>query len=57
MINPASLSEEARTQLAEFKKRFEVHSYPLTAKLLDALVTTYVDWGGKTKRLQMAIVD
>jgi uncharacterized circularly permuted ATP-grasp superfamily protein len=43
--------------MEEFKKRFEVHSYPLTAKLLDALVTTYVDWGGKTKRPQMAIVD
>lgn len=43
--------------MEDFKKRFEVHSYPLTAKLLDALVTTYVDWGGKTKRPQMAIVD
>ena len=40
-----------------FQKRFEVHSYPLSAKLLDALVGTYVDWGGKTKRPQMAIVD
>jgi len=43
--------------MEEFKKRFEVHSYPLTAKLLDALMTTYVDWGGQTKRPQMAIVD
>ena len=43
--------------MEEFKKRFDVHSYPLSAKLLDALVTTYVDWGGKTKRPQMAIVD
>jgi len=43
--------------MEEFRKRFEVHSYPLSAKLLDALVTTYVDWGGKTKRPQMAIVD
>jgi len=41
----------------EFKKKFEVHSYPLTAKLLDALITTYVDWGGKSNRPQMAIVD
>jgi len=40
-----------------FQKRFEVHSYPLSAKLLDALVGTYVDWGGTTKRPQMAIVD
>jgi uncharacterized circularly permuted ATP-grasp superfamily protein len=43
--------------MAAFKKRFEVHSYPLMAKLLDALVKTYVDWGGKAKRPQMAIVD
>jgi hypothetical protein len=43
--------------MEEFAKRFEVHSYPLSAKLLDALVNTYVDWGGRTKRPQMAIVD
>lgn len=43
--------------MEEFQKRFEVHSYPLIAKLLDALVSTYVDWGGKTSRPQMAIVD
>lgn len=43
--------------MEEFRKRFEVHSYPLTAKLLDALMTTYVDWGGENKRPQMAIVD
>jgi uncharacterized circularly permuted ATP-grasp superfamily protein len=43
--------------MEDFKQRFEVHSYPLSAKLLDALIGTYVDWGGKTKRPQMAIVD
>ena len=43
--------------MEEFKKRFEVHAYPLSAKLLDALIATYVDWGGQTKRPQMAIVD
>ena len=43
--------------MEEFRKRFEVHSYPLSAKLLDALMTTYVDWGGKTQHPQMAIVD
>jgi len=43
--------------MEQFKKRFDVHSYPLTAKLLDALIGTFVDWGGKTKRPQMAIVD
>ncbi|MGB9511904.1 MAG: hypothetical protein WBU20_09475, partial [Candidatus Acidiferrum sp.] len=43
--------------MEEFKKRFEAHSYPLSAKLLDALILTYVEWGGQTKRPQMAIVD
>lgn len=43
--------------MPEFQKRFEVHSYPLSAKLLDALVTSFVDWGGTTQRPQMAIVD
>jgi hypothetical protein len=41
----------------DFEKSFEVHSYPLGAKLLDALVQTYVDWGGTTHKPQMAIVD
>ena len=43
--------------MAEFSKRYEVHGYPLSAKLLDALVLSYIDWGGKSKRPQMAIVD
>jgi hypothetical protein len=43
--------------MKEFAKRWEVHSYPLSAKLLDALVRTYLDWGGTTHRPQMAIVD
>lgn len=43
--------------MEEFKKQFEVHSYPLTAKLLDALIGSYVECGGKNKRPQMAIVD
>jgi uncharacterized circularly permuted ATP-grasp superfamily protein len=43
--------------MEQFKTRFEVHSYPLSAKLLDALISTYVDWGGQTKRPQLAIVD
>lgn len=41
----------------QFAEQFEVHSYPLSAKLLDALVQTYVEWGGTNKRPQMAIVD
>src|ERR1700730_18281518 len=43
--------------MAKFAKRFEVHGYPLSAKLLDALILSYFDWGGTSKRPQMAIVD
>jgi hypothetical protein len=42
---------------AQFSKRFDIHTYPLSAKLLDALVMTYLEWGGKSKRPQIAIVD
>jgi hypothetical protein len=41
----------------QFDKHWDIHTYPLSAKLLDALVTAYVDWGGEGIRLQMAIVD
>jgi hypothetical protein len=43
--------------MAVFSKRYEAHSYPLSAKLLDALIASYIDWGGTSKRPQMAIVD
>ncbi len=43
--------------MADFSKHYEVHSYPLSAKLLDALIASYIDWGGTSKRPQMAIVD
>jgi hypothetical protein len=43
--------------MTQFSKRSAVHSYPLSAKLLDALVMSYIDWGGKSKRPQIAIVD
>jgi hypothetical protein len=43
--------------MAHFSNRYAVHSYPLSAKLLDALVMSYIDWGGKSKRPQIAIVD
>ena len=43
--------------MAEFSKHYDVHSYPLSAKLLDALVMSYIDWGGTSKRPQIAIVD
>jgi hypothetical protein len=43
--------------LAEFDKSFQIHTYPLSAKLLDALVMSYQDWGGTSKRPQMLITD
>ncbi len=43
--------------VAEFDKSFQIHSYPLSAKLLDALMTSYLDWGGTSKRPQMLITD
>jgi hypothetical protein len=43
--------------MTEFSKHYDVHSYPLSAKLLDALVLNYMDWGGTSKRPQIAIVD
>jgi hypothetical protein len=54
-----SLSEIFRELpvMAAFSKHYEVHSYPLSAKLLDALVLSYIDWGGTSKKPQIAIVD
>jgi hypothetical protein len=43
--------------MEKFFKRYQVHSYPLIAKLLDALIASYLDWGGTSRRPQMAIVD
>jgi len=43
--------------MRDFAKKFEVHSYPLSAKLLDALIGTYRDWGGTGSRPQMLITD
>src|ERR1700724_3917120 len=41
----------------KFAQMYEVHSYPLSAKLLDALMMNYLDWGGSSKKPQIAIVD
>lgn len=43
--------------MKEFAKKFEIHSYPLSARLLDALMGTYRDWGGQGSRPQMLITD
>jgi uncharacterized circularly permuted ATP-grasp superfamily protein len=43
--------------MKEFTKSYEIHSYPLSAFLLDALVMSYQDWGGTSKRPQLLITD
>jgi len=43
--------------MGQFEKSYEIHRYPLSAKLLDALIMTYVEWGGATRKPQIAIVD
>src|SRR5271169_2451421 len=43
--------------MGKFSQIYDVHSYPLSAKLLDALVMSYLDWGGSTAKPQIAIVD
>ena len=43
--------------MRRFFKSYETHGYLLSAKLLDALVMSYLDWGGTNKRPQIAIVD
>src|SRR5271168_4760599 len=43
--------------MGRFSKKYDVHTYPLSAKLLDALIMSYLDWGGSSKRPQIAIVD
>ena len=43
--------------MTRFAAQYEVHSYPLSAKLLDALIMSFIDWGGTSKHPQIAIVD
>src|SRR6476660_8077273 len=43
--------------MAKFSQRYEIHSYPLSASLLDALLASYRDWGGSLAAPQIAIVD
>jgi len=43
--------------MGKFAQTHHVHSYPLSAKLLDALVMSYLDWGGPSAKPQIAIVD
>src|SRR5260370_23980165 len=43
--------------MGKFAQMYEVHSYPLSAKLLDALLMSYLDWGGSSTKPQIAVVD
>lgn len=43
--------------MGKFAQSYAIYSYPLSAKLLDALVTSYVAWGGSERPPQIAIVD
>jgi hypothetical protein len=43
--------------MEKFEQKFDVQSYSLSAKLLEALVMSYTDWGGTSKSPQIAIVD
>src|SRR5438034_540754 len=43
--------------MGNFAQTDHVHSSPLSAKLLDALVMSYLDWGGPSAKPQIAIVD
>lgn len=54
-----TLSEIFRTLpvMEEFAEQFEIHSYPLSTRLLDALIGTYRDWGGTSEPPQMLITD
>jgi len=43
--------------MTQFIKKFDVQGYALSSKLLDALLSSYADWGGTSKPPQIAIVD
>jgi hypothetical protein len=43
--------------MGKFEQKFDVQSYPLSARLLEALVMSYTDWGGTSRSPQIAIVD
>jgi uncharacterized circularly permuted ATP-grasp superfamily protein len=47
----------ALPMMGKFVQQYSVHGYPLSAKLLDALVMSYKDWGGSASPPQIAIVD
>jgi uncharacterized circularly permuted ATP-grasp superfamily protein len=43
--------------MAQFARKYEVQRYSLSAKLLEALLQNYREWGGRAQKPQIAIVD
>jgi hypothetical protein len=43
--------------MARFRAEYDVEAYPITAKMLDALLTSYRDWGGTAQPPTIGIVD
>jgi hypothetical protein len=43
--------------MQRFRAAYDVQAYPLTAALLDALMTSYRDWGGRAAPPTIGIVD
>jgi hypothetical protein len=43
--------------MERFKARFDVHAYSITSRMLDALMTSYRDWGGTARPPTIGIVD
>ncbi|MGA8221643.1 MAG: hypothetical protein WB780_08305 [Candidatus Acidiferrales bacterium] len=42
---------------ARFEEHFRVKTYPLSSSILDALLASYREWGGKSQKPVIAIVD
>jgi hypothetical protein len=43
--------------MSRFEEHFGVHSYPLSTSILEALLTSYREWGGRSAKPVIAIVD
>ncbi|HNV02074.1 MAG TPA: hypothetical protein PLE61_01995 [Vicinamibacterales bacterium] len=48
---------DALPVMARFRERYEARAYGLTAAMLDALLASYRDWGGRASPPTIAIVD
>lgn len=43
--------------MTRFRERFDLRAYPLAATILEALLASYLDWGGTSSKPVIAIVD